>query len=458
MRRRAGKHAEDCGTRQVTFKAAWVERSETRDEAGVTGGLPSACVTMSACKRTCTLQGAPRPTYPKNIPMPHPPWPKQSVSFALFFFAYYGYVGVFSPYASLYFADQGMTAAQIGVLMSLMQVMRIFGPNLWGWVADRHQQRVRVLRITALAALAAFCGIFIGHTFTQFFIVMVLLNAFTSAQGPLSEALMLSEMRGDLTHYGRLRLWGSVGFIVTVTLAGPLLDRYGIHLMPWITLSLLVLVLIASLRMQESDHVHAPHEAPSVLALLRRREVIAFFISSFLMIAAHASLYVFYSLYLAQIGYSNTVIGLMWSLGILVEIAFFFYQAPLFRRFGVQKLMLASLLIAVVRFLMIGFGAQSLGLLLIAQVLHAATFGAHHSASIATLQRWFYGPLQARGQALFTSISYGLGGSIGGLILGGFWDTFGSRTVYLMAALFSLIAAGAAALSYRWQPHNEEKR
>lgn len=388
----------------------------------------------------------------------HPSWPKQSISFALFFFAYYGYVGVFSPYASLYFADKGMTAAQIGVLMSLMQVMRIFGPNLWGWVADRHQQRVTVLRITAIAAVAAFSGIFFGQTFAQFFLVMVAVNLFTSAQGPLSEALMLSEMRGDMTHYGRLRLWGSVGFIVTVTLGGPLLDWYGIRFMPWMALALLALVLVASLRMHETPHGGLHQDMPSVMALLKRREVIAFFASTFLMIAAHASLYVFYSLYLAEIGYNKTVIGLMWSLGVVVEILFFFYQAPIFRRFGVQKLMIASLLIAVVRFLMIGLGAQSLFILLVAQVLHAATFGVHHSASVATLQRWFSGPLQARGQALFTSISYGLGGTLGGLILGGFWDTFGPQTVYFMAAIFSLAGAAAAAMSYRWQPHHHEER
>jgi MFS transporter, PPP family, 3-phenylpropionic acid transporter len=390
--------------------------------------------------------------------VPHPPWPKQSLSFALFFFAYYGYIGVFSPYASLYFADRGMTAAEIGILMSLMQVMRIFGPNLWGWVADRHQQRVRVLRMTALAAAAAFCGIFAGHTFMQFFIVMVAVNAFTSAQAPLSEALMLSEMQGDLTHYGRLRLWGSVGFIMAAVLAGPLLDRHGIRTMLWIALALLLLVLAASLRMREPETMSEAHGAPSVLGLLRRREVAAFFVSTFLMIAAHAALYVFYSLYLAQIGYSNTVIGLMWSVGVIVEIVFFFYQAPIFRRFGVRNLMLASLLIAAVRFLIIGVGAGSLELLLLAQILHAATFGAHHSASVATLQRWFSGPLQARGQALYTSISYGLGGTLGGLLLGELWDTFGSRSVYLMAAALSLMAAGAAALSYRWQFSGEENK
>lgn len=390
--------------------------------------------------------------------MSQPAWPKQSISFALFFFAYYGYIGVFSPYASLYFSAKGMTAAEIGILMSLMQVMRIFGPNLWGWVADRQQQRVRVLRITALAAAAAFCGIFAGQTFTQFLIVMIAVNAFTSAQVPLSEALMLSEMQGDLTHYGRLRLWGSVGFIAAAVLAGPLLDRYGIRTMLWIALGLLLLVLGASMRMREPAGMPMAQEPLSALALLRRRDVAAFFASTFLMIAAHASLYVFYSLYLAQIGYSNTVIGLMWSLGVIVEIAFFFYQAPIFRRYGVRNLMLASLLIAVVRFLIIGMGAQSLTLLLLAQLLHAATFGAHHSASIATLQRWFSGPLQARGQALFTSISYGLGGTLGGLVLGEFWDTFGPKSVYLMAAALSLMAAAAAALSYRWQLFREESK
>jgi PPP family 3-phenylpropionic acid transporter len=389
--------------------------------------------------------------------VPHQSWPKQSFNFALFFFAYYGFIGVFSPYASLYFADKGMTAAQIGVLMSLIQVMRIFGPNLWGWVADHSQRRVLVLRITAMAALTVFSGMFFGKTFAQFFAVMIAINMFTSAQGPLSEALMLSEMRGDLTHYGRVRLWGSVGFILTVTVAGHLLDWQGIGLMPWIALTMLGLVLVASCRMQESVHILGQHEVPSVKALLQKREVIAFFSSTFLMIAAHAALYVFYSLYLAQLGYSKTVIGLMWSLGVVAEIVFFYYQAPLFRRFGIQNLMMASLLIAVVRFLMIGFCAQSLFWLLIAQILHAATFGVHHSASVAMLQRWFSGSLQARGQALFISISYGLGGTLGGLILSALWDKFGAQTVYLAAAGFALAGSGAAMLAFRWQKSHEER-
>lgn len=377
--------------------------------------------------------------------------PAQSLNFALFFFAYYGYVGVFSPYASLYFADRGLSATQIGILMSLMQVMRIFGPNVWGWVADQSRRRVLVLRLTSVAAALTFCGMFVGQTFVFFFALMVTVNLFTSAQGPISEALMLSSMRGDLTHYGRVRLWGSVGFIVLVTVSGYALDWQGIELMPWIALLMLVMVTSVTFSLHEEPPTQHAQPSNSVRELLSRKSVVSFFVSTFLMIAAHSSLYVYYSLYLSDMGYSTTVIGLMWSLGVIAEILFFFYQAPLFRRFGVRKLMLFSLAIAVVRFLMIGWGAQSLAILLVAQVLHAATFGVHHSASVATLQRWFAGSLQARGQALYISISYGLGGTVGGLLLSACWDTFGARWVYVLAAIMSLLGLFAAQLSYRWQ-------
>jgi PPP family 3-phenylpropionic acid transporter len=382
--------------------------------------------------------------------------PAQSLNFALFFFAYYGYVGVFSPYASLYFADRGLSATQIGILMSLMQVMRIFGPNVWGWVADQSRRRVLVLRLTSVAAALTFCGMFVGQTFVFFFALMVTVNLFTSAQGPISEALMLSSMRGDLTHYGRVRLWGSVGFIVLVTVSGYALDWQGIELMPWIALLMLVMVTSVTFSLHEEPSTQHAQPSNSVRELLSRKSVLSFFASTFLMIAAHSSLYVYYSLYLSDMGYSKTVIGLMWSLGVIAEILFFFYQAPLFRRFGVRKLMLFSLAVAVIRFLMIGWGAQSLAILLVAQVLHAATFGVHHSASVATLQRWFAGSLQARGQALFISISYGLGGTVGGLLLSACWDTFGARWVYVLAAIMSLLGLVAAQLSYRWQ--DEEVR
>lgn len=377
--------------------------------------------------------------------------PPQAFGFALFLFCYYAYAGTFSTYASLYFQGRGMSVAQIGVLMSLIQVLRIFGPNVWGYVADHSERRVFVLRLTGVAALVSFSGFVFGSSFAHFFAAMVLLNLFTSAQGPMCEALMLSEMRGDLTYYGRIRLWGSIGFIVTVMLSSFLMDWQGTDALIWFCGLLLVCVLGAAFRLKDVPRLTHAGKPPALLAVLRKKEVLAFFASTALMVSAHASLYTFYSLYLEKQGYSKTVTGLMWSVGVVAEVLCFYYQAPLFKRWGARRLMYACFAFGVLRFAMIGAGAQSLALLVAAQLLHAATFALHHSASVQTMQRWFGGALQARGQALYISISYGVGASIGSLALTQVWQSAGPQFIYYVAS--GLVAAGAvaAALSYRWQ-------
>jgi MFS transporter, PPP family, 3-phenylpropionic acid transporter len=372
-------------------------------------------------------------------------------NFALFLFVYYAFMGTLTTYAPLYFAFHGVGAAEAGVLMSLVQVMRIVGPTLWGWVADHTSRRVLVLRMTALGALLAFSGIAFGSSFMHFFVAMVCLNLFTSAQGPLTEALMLAEMRGDTSRYGRVRLWGSLGFVAAVMAAGFLLDRLGVAALPWLAGAVLLLVLAQSLRIREAPRADGAHAAPRLLEVLRKPAVIAFFAQAALMVGAHTSLYAFYSLYLERAGYGKTVIGAMWSLGVLAEVVFFYFQAGLMRRAGVRAMMMASFAVALLRFAAIGFGAGWLAVLVLAQLLHAFTFAAHHCASITAMQRWFGGALQARGQALFMSIAYGIGGTCGGLFMSWCWETLGPQSVYGAAAGLTLLAGGAAGLFWRWE-------
>jgi PPP family 3-phenylpropionic acid transporter len=377
--------------------------------------------------------------------------PRQSFNFSLFLFTHYAHAGTFITYVSLFFAARGMSAPQIGVLMSLVQVMRIFGPNLWGWVADHTQQRVVVLRMTALCACLAFTGFFFGATFASFVVLMVILNLFTSALTPISESLMLAEMKGDLSGYGRIRLWGSIGFIVAVMLASYGLEWFGVEAFPWITGAMMLCMLGASTRIREAPRTVAGMAAPPLANVLRQPEVIAFFASTALMVAAHTSLYVFYSLYLERIGYSKPVIGAMWSLGVTAEIVFFYFQASVFGRVSPRSVIMFAFAVAVVRFAMIGAGAGSLAVLVAAQLLHAASFAAHHSASIMAMQRWFSGALQARGQALFISIAYGAGGTLGGLFMAACWDMIAPEAAYYAAACMSAAGALAAGLSFRWQ-------
>jgi PPP family 3-phenylpropionic acid transporter len=378
-------------------------------------------------------------------------WPEQSLGFGAFYFSYYSFVGVFPTYITLYLAFRGIDAFEIGVLMSLMQAMRIVGPNLWGWMADWTGQRARVLQFTAASALVAFTGFFFGGGFWYFAFFMIAVNLFTSAQGPLSDALILAEMKGNMSRYGQLRLWGSVGYVVMTAASGFVFDWTGIGLMPWVGAVILGTVLLVSLKLYQAPRPVAERERVSVLEVLFRRDVAAFMVSGSFMLAAHSALYAFYSLYLSRLGYSSVTIGLMWAIGATAEIVFFIYQGSVVKRFGIKTIMLASLLAAVVRFALIGAGAESFIVLLLAQLLHAATFGAHHVASILSVQKWFSGPLQARGQALFISVSYGIGGTLGGFLLSWVWDILTPASVYWVASAFALAAFLAAWLSFRWQ-------
>lgn len=372
--------------------------------------------------------------------------------FGLFYLGYYGYVGVISPYVSLFFADRGFSPVQIGVLMACFQLSRIVGPYLWGWLSDVTHTRVKLLRLAAIASLLAFLMVPNIHGYGAMMAMMIGLNLITSAMSPLGDALTISTLRrhGAFDHrYGRVRMFGSVGFIAAVLLGGALFERLGMSAFPWLASAMLAIFSIVVFGMRDAPDEGPRVAPPPALPLLRRPDVAWFLASAFLMMFAHAALYVFYSLYLSQLGYSKLAIGAMWTIGVVAEIVFFFYQGRLFGALALRTILAGTFVLAALRFGLTGYFAQYVWLMAIVQILHAATFAAHHSASLKRLQRWFAGPLQGRGQALYTGISYGIGGTLGGLAMGWTWKTLAPAHTFGLAALAALAGAACAALSFR---------
>jgi PPP family 3-phenylpropionic acid transporter len=158
-------------------------------------------------------------------------------------------------------------------------------------------------------------------------------------------------------------------------------------------------------------------------------------------------LYGFFSLHAQSLGYSKTAIGALWTLGVVAEIGVFLAWSRLARRWSLRLLLIAGFACAVARFLAIGWGAHLPALLVAAQLLHAATFGVYHAASVAAVHRLFTGRLQARGQTLHASLSYGLGGGAGLLVAGWTWETLGPGLSFSVSAAFAL--AGAALVIWR---------
>jgi PPP family 3-phenylpropionic acid transporter len=182
-------------------------------------------------------------------------------------------------------------------------------------------------------------------------------------------------------------------------------------------------------------------------AVLRRPAIIGFFVAVFLMQASHGPYYAFYSIYMTDHGYGETLIGQLWALGVVAEVGLFVIMHRLLGRFGARRVLIASLLLAALRWLMIGFLADSLVAVLFAQLLHAATFGTFHAAGIHLVHHYFRGSLQGRGQALYSSVSFGAGGAVGSLASGYTWDGLGPGPTFAFASLVALLGAFAA---WRW--------
>jgi PPP family 3-phenylpropionic acid transporter len=322
-----------------------------------------------------------------------------------------------------------------------MQLMRIVAPHLWASLADRHGWRARLLQATLAAAIACYSGVFATADFAGLFVVLAAFAFCSSATMPLVEAITLAALRDRIEGYGAIRLWGSVGFIAAVLGVGWLLDRIAIANLLWLLLLPLVATLALALTLRDAPGRSAA-AAERFLPHALRPEVVALLGANLLMNLAHGPLYAFYSIYLDAAGYSKTAIGALWSLGVLAEIAVFVAAPWWMRRFGARQVLVTCFALAVVRFALIGWGVGSPTLLVVAQLAHAATFGACHVASVALMNRWFAGARQVRGQALYMSVAFGVGGFLGAAASGVAWDTIGPAWTFTAASA----AAGAGLL------------
>lgn len=356
-----------------------------------------------------------------------------------YYFSYFAFIGVFSPYFTLYLQSLSFSAWDIGLLMSQMQLMRLVGPYFWGMLADRLGQRLRIVRLTGLAALLAFSVFFLIRRFDGFLVAMAVFAFFWAASLPLVEALTFDHLHDNPERYSRVRLWGSVGFIIAVMGTGALLDRLPLFAVLWVGLAALSGIVLCSLLVPEAATHSAAAEPSPVGEILRQPRVRALLAASFAMAAAHGALNIFYSIFLAGHGYSKSMVGALFSLGVLAEIAVFFFMSRAMRRFTLRSILLASFIVAVVRFAMIDWGVASLPVMVLTQLMHGITFGAFHSAAISAINCWFPGPTRSRGQALYSSLSFGAGGLIGGVISGWTWDHLGGELTFALASLYSLL-------------------
>ncbi len=349
------------------------------------------------------------------------------------------------PFWAPYLAELGFSGAQIGELMAITLATKIIAPNVWGWLADRAGVRMPIIRLGALTALLAFAGVLFHSGYWWLAVVMMLFSFFWNAILSQFEATTLLVLGRSSHRYALVRLWGSIGFILVVAGLGWLLDRLSIQWLPWIMLVLLAGLYLSTL------HVHEPlDEKPTydggnaLLAVLRRPEVIALLLACFFMQASHGPYYAFFTLYVEAQGFSRAFAGQLWALGVVAEVMVFVLMPRLILRFGAWPLMTLTLVLTTLRWWLLATVPESMAALVLIQLLHAASYGVYHAAAISLIHLYFPGRLQGRGQALYSSLSFGLGGAVGSLTSGYLWDGVSPASVYLFATLLAGIGTAVA--------------
>jgi len=364
-----------------------------------------------------------------------------------FYLFYFASLGALVPYWSLYLKSLGFTSLQIGQLMAILMATKIISPNIWGWIADHTGKRMAVVRLGSLLAVVTFGGIFFAESYWGLALVMLLFSFFWNAALPQFEATTLSHLGEHAHRYSMIRLWGSIGFILTVAGLGPLLDKAGAGVLPPVLLGLFLAIWASSLTVQERQIEHPVHGLQPISRIMRRPEVLALLAVCFLMQASHGPYYTFYTIYMEGFGYTRSTIGQFWALGVIAEVLIFLIMSQLVHRFGLRSLMLWTAVMTALRWLLIGLLPESLSIMLFAQLLHAASFGVFHATAIALFHKFFIGRHQGRGQALYSSLSFGAGGAFGALYSGMAWDSVGAGPTYGLAAL---LAGAAGVITWRW--------
>lgn len=359
-----------------------------------------------------------------------------------FYLFYFALLGATAPFLGLYFAHLGFSPARIGELVAIPMLMRCVAPNLWGWLGDRSGRRLAIVRFGALCTLCTFALIFIDKSYAWLAMIMALHAFFWHAVLPQFEVITLAHLKEHAARYSQIRLWGSIGFILTVVGLGKAFEVFSLDVYP------LALVIIMAGIVASSWWV--PNATPlardnglsqgGFIAQLRQPGVLAFYLCVGLMQLSHGPYYTFQTIYLEALGYPRGFIGQLWALGVVAEVLMFLVMARILARFSVRQVLAASFLLAALRWLLLGHFADNLAVLLFAQVLHAATFGSFHAAAIHFVQRQFGPQQQGQGQALYAALA-GTGGALGALYSGYSWTSLGASWTFAIASLAAMAAA-----------------
>lgn len=341
-------------------------------------------------------------------------------------------VGLWAPFAGPWLAARGLDATRIGVALGTGAAMKLIAPWLWGWLADASGRHARLIAATS-AATAVAAAALVWAPVTQLALWIGVLMFFWNAGNPQLEVVTLRHLGAAGHRYGRIRLWGSLGFLATVLAAGAWFARAGFGAFPVLLLAALAASAVVAAFVPDAPRAQPVAGPASLRAALVAPGVVPLFGALLLMQAGFGAYYGFFSLYVGTLGWSPGAVGAFWALGVVAEIVAFAVLPAWSSRVRPGRLLAAACVVTALRWLATAVLADRIAWLVAAQLMHAASFAVYHAVAVRMVLDAFPGRLAGRGQALHATIAYGVGGASGTMASGWLWDAVGPASPFLFA-------------------------
>lgn len=353
---------------------------------------------------------------------------------AFYYAAVFGLIGIQLPFWPVWLESRGLNAAEIGLFFSAALWVKTISNPLIGGAVDRTGERRRPMILFAALSLAGYALYPFAQGFWQILVIGMAVGATLSALMPLGESLTMRLTYERGMDYGRIRLWGSIAFILGAFGAGSFLEGREPDTVLWLLLAMLAILLLSCTSVPDHRQPKPAGRGFPVLALLRKPQFALFIAACGMLQASHAVYYGFATLHWRAAGISDFTIGLLWAEGVAAEVALFALGNRAVSSFGPVGLMLLAASAGMLRWSVTAWTAD-LGSLLAVQTLHALTFGAAHLGAMHYIQRTVPGPQSASAQSLYSAIGMGLVVGLAMSVSGLLYEAEGGGAFLAMAAL-----------------------
>jgi PPP family 3-phenylpropionic acid transporter len=361
----------------------------------------------------------------------------------------FGAIGASVPYLPVYYRSVGLSLGEIGLLGSLAAAVGLLGAPLWGTLADRYPTS-RVL-LPAAATLAALAALALAFARQPVAIAAAVIATSIALAGitPILDTRALEAVRGDSDRYGRLRVWGSIGFVVVVWLTGFLIERAGVASLFAVYVPLLVVTAVVALLLRGGGRTVPPLPRLSGIGLVLRQPALrAFLLASFAVWSASMAINAFFSIHLVAIGAPGELVGSAWALGAVVEVPIMWAYPALAARFGASRLLVAGAAAFALR-------AVALPLLVhpvpaaLTMLVHGAGFGLLLVGGVTYVSRHAPPGAAATAQGILTAVVFSLsmivGPGLGGLAAG----AWGLPAMFGISAAIGIAAVALMSVAVR---------